>query len=336
MSHAIDILDNALRRGDRGALSFLEQTSSIYVLDAATNPGHPTTYGWWNFLNDSLNEVERYESEGRHVVSPTSNLDGHVTLLGTISQRVARRGSSSDRRLVVTCLANASMSQMSLLANEEVGQSLVKNNDELRERTMGRIASIVFDHSFHRKNVSTNSMMLESYPPRSAFSDPVAMEQLCGVVAANAVSSGPEAIRHLISDWIVPSVDSLPHFAIVAIMSHIAVEAMGKGSPVGTHDMIKSLVPSVYHNILGPILIESLRESDDVAFEEGNGIEHRTAALALRSIESWCKANSIGAVKLRSVYSSTNVRVVYYETCYVDEPNPANNSFLLLSFRSTF
>ena len=333
MSHAIDILDNALRRGDRGALSFLEQTSSIYVLDAATNPGHPTTYGWWNFLNDSLNEVERYESEGRHVVSPTSNLDGHVTLLGTISQRVARRGSSSDRRLVVTCLANASMSQMSLLANEEVGQSLVKNNDELRERTMGRIASIVFDHSFHRKNVS---MMMESYPPKSAFSDPVAMEQLCGVVAANTVSSGPEAIRHLISDWIVPSVDSLPHFAIVAIMSHIAVEAMGKGSPVGTHDMIKSLVPSVYHNILGPILIESLRESDDVAFEEGNGIEHRTAALALRSIESWCKVNSIGAVKLKSIYSSTNVRVVYYETCYVDEPNPANNSILLLSFRSTF
>jgi len=31
MSHAIDILDNALR-GDPGGISFLEQTSSVYVL----------------------------------------------------------------------------------------------------------------------------------------------------------------------------------------------------------------------------------------------------------------------------------------------------------------
>jgi len=46
MSHAIDILNNALR-GDPGGISFLEQTASIYVLDAATTPGQPKTYGWW-------------------------------------------------------------------------------------------------------------------------------------------------------------------------------------------------------------------------------------------------------------------------------------------------
>jgi len=46
MSHAIDILNNALR-GDPGGISFLEQTASLYVLDVATTPGQPKTYGWW-------------------------------------------------------------------------------------------------------------------------------------------------------------------------------------------------------------------------------------------------------------------------------------------------
>ena len=63
MSHAVNALDHALRADQQG-LAFLEQTASLYVLDAASTPGHPTTYGWWNFLNDALNEVERYESEG--------------------------------------------------------------------------------------------------------------------------------------------------------------------------------------------------------------------------------------------------------------------------------
>ena len=50
MSHAIDILNNALR-GDPGGISFLEQTASLYVLDVATTPGQPKTYGWWVSLN---------------------------------------------------------------------------------------------------------------------------------------------------------------------------------------------------------------------------------------------------------------------------------------------
>ena len=48
--HAIDILDNALQ-GDPGGISFLEQTVSIYVLDVATSPDQPKTYGWWVSLN---------------------------------------------------------------------------------------------------------------------------------------------------------------------------------------------------------------------------------------------------------------------------------------------
>ena len=322
MSHALSVLDHAIR-GDPDGLSFLEQTTSIYVLDAATTPGRPRTYGWWDFLNDALNDAERYESEGRHL---SADLDAHVRLLATVTRRVARRPPALDRRLVGTCLANASMSHMNLLASGDVAQSLLTNNDELRERNMGRIAAIVFDFAYHRKRDGRGDCngegggVVARHPPRSAFSDPVAMEQLCGVLAANAVSSGPAAVRHLVSDWIVPSIDSLPTFAVVAVMSYIAVEAMEEDCPPGTADVMRSLVPSVFKCALGPILIDSLRESDergDDAMVEtgGSGMsgrgnnEHRAvASFAMRSLDSWCKANLIGAVKLRSIFSQTNVR----------------------------
>jgi len=321
MSHALSVLDHAIR-GDPDGLSFLEQTTSIYVLDAATTPGRPRTYGWWDFLNDALNDAERYESEGRH---RSADLDAHVRLLATVTRRVARRPPASDRRLVGTCLANASMSHMNLLASGDVAQSLLTNNDELRERNMGRIAAIVFDFAYHRRrgghgDGDGGGGGVARHPPRSAFSDPVAMDQLCGVLAANAVSSGPAAVRHLVSDWIVPSIDSLPTFAVVAVMSYIAVEAMEADCPPGTADVMRSLVSSVFKCALGPILIDSLRESDergDDAMVEtgGSGMtgrgnnEHRTvASFAMRSLDSWCKANSIGAVKLRSIFSHTNVR----------------------------
>ena len=316
MSHALSALDHAIR-GDPSGLSFLEKTSSIYVLDVATTPGQPTIYGWWNFLNDALNEVERFESTGRQHAT-ISNLDGHVRLLATITRRVARRPPSSDRRLVSTCLSNASMSSMHLFANEQLAPSLLQRNDELRERNMGRIAAIVFDYSFHRKSYN---VQFGEHP--SSFSDAVAMEQLCGALAANAISSGPGAVRHLVSDWVVPSSDSLPPLAVVSIMSYIAGEAMGKGCPAGTKEVISSLVPSVFTRSLGPILIDSLRESDesrgDDAMEDttdGEGgssssILHRTAAMALIALESWCNANSIGSVNLRSIFSSTNVSSLY-------------------------
>eukprot|EP00985_Skeletonema_marinoi_P032421 scaffold39130_cov139-Skeletonema_marinoi.AAC.4 len=299
MSHAVNALDHALRADPQG-LAFLEQTASLYVLDAASTPGHPTTYGWWNFLNDALNEVERYESEGA-----ASNLEGHVRFLATITRRVARRPPSSDRRLVKICFANASMTHMNLMANAQLSQSLVGSNAELRERNMGRIAAIVFDWSFHRTNSSAGH-------PTSAFSDPVAMEQFCGVLACNAVSSGPTAVRHLVTDWIVPGVDSqqLPPQAVVAIILHISVEARGKGCPAGTKDVISSLLPSVCKSIIGPILLESLREGDEGGSSGGENINHRIAAISLRSLESWCRANEIGAVKLQKIFNSTNINIL--------------------------
>lgn len=145
MSHcALRILDHALR-GDPGGLSFLEQITTIYVLDVATTPGQPATYGWWNILNNALNEMERYQSEinGQHL-NMNPPLDAHVHLLATIARCVVRRPPQSDRRLVGTCLANASMSHMSLLANTEMAQFLLVNNYELRERDMGCITAIFY------------------------------------------------------------------------------------------------------------------------------------------------------------------------------------------------
>ena len=116
----------------------------------------------------------------------------------------------------------------------------------------------------------------------SAFADPIAMESLCGVVSCNTVSAGPEAVRHLVSDWIVPSVESLPPLAVVAVMNHIAIESMAKACPVGAHDMIKTLVQPTFQCILGPILIESLPEND----------QHRTTALALKGYRRLVQSRS--------------------------------------------
>ena len=312
MFHALDALDHALR-GEPTGLSFLEQTASIYVLDATT-PGHPTTYGWWNFLNNALNEVERYE-EGASLNNPayasvasgsfspsvnTNPLDPHVRLLATITRRMARRPTSSDRRLISTCLANASSAHLTLLANPETTRALLQNNEQLRERDMGRIAAIVFDYSFHCQRQDTNRI-------QSAFSDPVVMEMMCGVIAANAVSSGPNAVRHLVSHWIVPSCDALPSFSVAAILDHVARETMGKVCPLGIRELIKECSSVVFVNALGPLLTEALRESEDGDESIRVNSNHRTAAAALKAFNSWCKATSIGAVQLRNIFSSTNV-----------------------------
>ena len=300
MSHALNALDHALR-GDPSGLSFLEQTASIYVLDVATTPGQPKTYGWWNFLNDALNEVERYEENGN-----TNSLDAHVRLLATVTRRMARRPPASDRRLIGTCLANASMTHMALLANSETSRSLLQNNEQLRERDMGRIAAIVFDYSFHRKRTAQMR--------RSAFSDPLAMEQFCGVIAANAVSTGQNAVRHLVCNWIVTSCDSLPSFSVAAILNHVAVEAMGKGCPLGVQAVVKECVSSVFVTALGPLLVEALRESEegldegDVSMgDSGSNRNNRTAAITLKALDSWCRATEIGAVQLRNTFASSKV-----------------------------
>jgi hypothetical protein len=148
----------------------------------------------------------------------------------------------------------------------------------------------------------------------SAFSDAVAMEQLCGVIAANAVSTGPNAVRHLVSNWIVPSCESLPSFSVAAILSQVAVETMGKSCPLGVRAVVRDCVSSVFIKALGPLLVESLRESeegvdegDHSMLDAGDNGNHRTAAITLKAFDSLCKATYVGAVQLQNIFASTNV-----------------------------
>lgn len=302
MDPALDVLDRALR-GDAGALSFLERTASIYVLDA-TSPGTPTTYGCWNFINEALNVVERYESNPSAAAHGAEvNLDGHVQLLATISKRAARRSPAFDRNLIGTCLANASQYH----ASPAEAQVLIDLNSQLRERVMGRIASMAFDFSFHNRQRQFHS----------AFSNPVAMENLCCVVASNSISSGPTAVRHLVMDWIVPSVDNMPPFSVAAVTLHLASEAMIKSAPAGTKEVLKNLSPAVVAQILAPLLADAIRESD-VSHGCGHGQatvmsqnnNQRLASLLLRAFERWCSAMDISITQLRKLCIGSQVNIV--------------------------
>ena len=118
--------------------------------------------------------------------------------------------------------------------DDDEGRAWVTNNDELRKRDMGRIAAIVFDHAYHhrtrRRRIGGNDANggrvdididvdddeyddddARHHPRhrRSAFSDPVAMEQLCGALATNAISAGLFALRHPIG-WYRASTTSRP------------------------------------------------------------------------------------------------------------------------------
>ena len=104
MEPALDVIDRSLR-GDTGARSFLERTSSIYVLDV-TNAASPKTYGCWNFIHQALNEVERYEARAPKPTTTATvtttdaaaeGLTPHVRLLASMALRVARRSPASER-----------------------------------------------------------------------------------------------------------------------------------------------------------------------------------------------------------------------------------------------
>ncbi len=156
-------------------------------------------------------------------------------------------------------------------------------------------------------NGSIDVMTQYNHHQRSAFSDPVVMEQLCGVLAANAMASVP---RHLVSDWILPSIDTLPTFAVVAVMYNIAAEAMWASSPVGTKDnVMQSLVSSVFERALSLIMVDSLRECDDGQGGTNDNTEYSVAAVALRSFEVWCKLNSIRAIQLQEIFSISTENV---------------------------
>jgi len=311
MDPALEILDRALK-GDKGALTFLERTVSIYVYDG-TNRGQPKLCGSWDFLNQSLTEIERYESR----VSSSSfqlmsqqgnigvlNLEGHVQLLAKMSLVAAKRCPASDQKLVEVCLANAAHYQGSF----DQAQHLIANNFQMRKRVMGRIAAIAFDHSHHHT----------SHSYQSAFSNPITIDSLCAIVACNAIATGPGEFVNLVTEWIIPCKENLPLFSVVAVTYHLASEAMGKSSPVGTRDALKNkLFVPVMSKVLAPLLMESVRESDvgnrfDSKFTYGKGGNHchRVVAMTLKAMERWSTATVCSLLTIKKICQNSNVNIV--------------------------
>jgi hypothetical protein len=289
MEPALDVLNRALQ-GDPGARSFLDRTTSIYVLDA-TDVSKSKTYGCWNFIHQAINEVERAEA-----VPTAAKLFPQVQLLASMALRVARRSNALDKHLVATCIQNASKYHGS--ANE--AEKLIEINVEIRDIVMGRIAALALDPSFHRHTSS------------SAFSDTVVMETFCAVLAANAVSNGPSAVNHLVSEWIVPCAENLPPFCLACVTLHLAIEASSKSAPENTQDMLQQLSSTVMAGVLAPVLAEAVKESDPngdnssgLSFHERNS---RIAALSLRAIDQWCFVTDLSLAQIKHVCSKVQVR----------------------------
>jgi hypothetical protein len=289
MDPALSMLDKALK-GDSGSLLFLERVASIYVFDGS-NPSNQMIGGAWDFLNQALSEIERYEAtkEGRLDYIP---LDAHLQLLATMSRKAARRSPTDDQKLVEVCLANAAQ----YCGSTEHAMHLIHQNNQNRIKVMGRVASLVFDFTNYRKT---------DHHVQTALSNPVSMDTLCALVAANTVSSGPQEFLNLILGWIIPMIHNLPPFAVASIVYHLAVETLGKGAPSGSLETLKNkLFEPCISKILAPMLLQSVGDNE----EEGNrSISHRSAAMTLKAIERWCSAAGCNILRLKTIGQSVNV-----------------------------
>lgn len=295
---ALDVLNRALH-GDHGALSFLERTTSIYVIDA-TDPSKPKTYGGWNFIHQAMNEIERNEAEHFRKGNMNPGLTGHVQLLATMAQRVARRSPSTDSRLMATCISNAAQYRgTNDDATSNNAQPLIDLNSEIREIVMGRIAAMAFDFSFHKS------------ASRSAFSDPVAMEKLCSVLAANAATTGPTAVNHFMREWIIPSVSSLPPFSVACVTNQLAIEALSKSSPAGTKDTLQHLSHPIFGAVLIPVLSDAIAEQS--AESPNHSWNCRVAATCLGALDRWCAATGLSLPQVNHICTKYKVRPYFFE-----------------------
>lgn len=231
----------------------------------------------------------------------------HAQLLATMALRVARRSNSVDKRLVATCIQNASKYH----GSSTEAQQLIDINVEIRDIVMGRLAALALDPSFHRNTKAGNYV--------SAFSDTVVLETFCAVLAANAVSNGPSAVRHLVSEWIVPSSKHLPPFCLTCITLHLAEEAARREAPMGIQDTLQQLSTLVMAGVLAPVFTEAIKESAPEAANTkvflSNGLSvHdmncRIAALSLRAMNQWCAVTDLSLAQIKHI--CTKVKVFFY------------------------
>jgi len=298
MDPALSILDRALG-GDTGALSFLERTASIYVYDV-TNSAQPKICGAWDFLSQALTEIERYDRISSGNVGSFAKLDGHVQLLATMARRAAKRSPASDQKLVEICLANAAHYHGS---TEQAGY-LINLNHQLRDREMGRLAAMVFDYSHHRQFNTSHQPQIYQSP----FCNPVAMESMCAVVATNAISTGPREFVSLVTEWIAPSINNLPAYAVASIICHLATETKSKSAPEGTQEALSTkLFDPVISRILAPMFQEAVRESDA---GDGRVRNQRTAAMILKALEGWSAATACSLVRVKQLCQNANINMI--------------------------
>lgn len=302
MEPALDTLDRALH-GDEGARAFLERTSSIYLLDV-TDPKTPKTYGCWNFIHQAMNAIERFEANAGNSSPDSAAIVGHARLLATVALRVARRSPASDKKLVRTCLANSEQ----YFGTPDQAQRLIDLNHELRGIVMGRIAAMAFDFNFHRQDGSGG---------RSAFADSVVLDMLCGVLSANAVSSGPSAIHQFTSEWIIPSSRCLPAFAVAAVVLHLSQEGRRRTAPAGTKDTLQNHSMSVVSTVLVPILAEAVSESSislnqTISRHEASS---QVATVCLQALSAWCDVTGQSLPQIKKHTQARNdVSVLFFHS----------------------
>jgi hypothetical protein len=295
MELALDVLNRALQ-GDPGAQSFLERTSSIYVLDA-TDASNPKTYGCWNFIHQAMNELERYEARNLSSEINEGNLSNHARMLASMALRVARRGPMVDKALVTTCISNSLLYDVSA----EQSQWLIDLNLELREIVMGRIAAMAFDFSFYERSCPNG---------RSAFADRVVMDTFCAILSANAVSCGPQAVENFATEWIIPSSKNLPTFSVVSVVLHLALQGMRKSAPSGTKNILQKLSLSIMSIVLVPTLAEASSMNGAETNATSCSYENsQIACVSLRAIKAWCDITDLSLPQIKHICTKVNVRM---------------------------
>lgn len=300
MDSALDVMTRALQ-GNPDARSFLERTTSVYLLDV-TDSAHPKTYGSWNFIYQAINEVERHETQ--HPPNPHApGLSSHVRLLASMLLRVARRSPQKEKGLVETCIYNAPGSLTDAQSKWLVGLNL-----EIREVVMGRVAAMALDFGFHRDSTF------------SAFADHVAMDTFCAVLSANAVASGPQSIQLFATEWIIPSSRSLPTLAVASVVLHLAQESMKRSVRAGTKDVLQQLSKAAMVVVLVPSLADAVTDNSSSADGVTGSLQRsessRIAAICLRAMKAWCGATDLSLPQITHVCRKSNVSFERRSICW--------------------
>eukprot|EP00529_Nitzschia_sp_RCC80_P003307 CAMPEP_0113519012 /NCGR_PEP_ID=MMETSP0014_2-20120614/43291_1 /TAXON_ID=2857 /ORGANISM="Nitzschia sp." /LENGTH=1102 /DNA_ID=CAMNT_0000416699 /DNA_START=565 /DNA_END=3873 /DNA_ORIENTATION=- /assembly_acc=CAM_ASM_000159 len=317
MTTAIDVVTRALQ-GDNGARSFLEQTCSIYVLDMSRT--EPKILGCWTFLQEGLNELDRYESSSSSASASASasasvsrgggrrpahtggpSLLAPAKLLAEMGLCVSRRSNEDDDALVRTCMENGRMHGLTT--------DTVQANGELRERVIARMAALAFDGNESDDEIS--------------LTQPIIREAFSAAIAANAVSN--LQIEEFVG-WIMSNKRSLPPFAVACVLRHVSVEASFHAHQSSSNDTdsnietLQKLSTRVVSELLGPIWRDTIHTIHTDEMRSGTPAEasscsdriqknSRTASKTLEAIAAWSRVTGLSLPSLRHLLKQADIEL---------------------------